>query len=165
MLFFTRQLLCRAQLRFFQMNVPQHQQNTNVDCDAGRLRNSNLLTALMINRSNRETAMKKLNKKPKILNTNDAKTFAARIRDLEDEIKKEELHSDDKFDWRSIKVGEVGSDSWNTNTQEIELELERLRTQSVKSAAAKALRRIKHLAGIAMPKVESLALKQAKKSK
>lgn len=109
--------------------------------------------------------MKKLNKKPKILNTNDAKTFAARIRDLEDEIKKEELHSDDKFDWRSIKVGEVGSDSWNTNTQEIELELERLRTQSVKSAAAKALRRMKHLAGIAMPKVESLALKQAKKSK
>ena len=54
--------------------------------------------------------MKKLNKKPKILNTNDAKTFAAKIRDLEDEIEEEELHSDDKFDWRSIKVGEVGSD-------------------------------------------------------
>ena len=108
--------------------------------------------------------MKKLNKKKKILNTNDAKTFAAKIRDLEDEIE-EEIHSGDKFDWRSIKVGEVGSDSWNTNTQEIELELERLRTQSVKSAAAKALRRMKQLAGIAMPKVEALALKQAKKLK
>lgn len=109
--------------------------------------------------------MKKLNKKPKILDTNDAKTFAAKIRDLEDEIEEEELHSDDKFDWRSIKVGEVGSDSWNTNTQEIELELEKQQAQHTKSTIAKSIKRMKQLAGIAMPKVDALAVKQAKKLK
>lgn len=109
--------------------------------------------------------MKKKNGSHKILDVEKACSTAADIRDLKDEIEAEELHGNDKFDWRSNKVGEVGSDSWNTNTQEIELELDRLRAQSVKSAAAKALRRMKQLAGIAMPKVEALAAKQAKKLK
>lgn len=109
--------------------------------------------------------MKKLNKKKKILNTNDAKTFAARIRDFEAEIEEEELHGNEKFDWSVARVGDVDSDSWNAQMQEIELELERVQAQYAKSAAAKALRRMKHLAGIAMPKVEALALKQAKKLK
>jgi len=111
---------------------------------------------------------KKNDKKQKLCeqtNVKDTSEFTAHIRDLEDEIEEEELHGNDKFDWRVARVGDVGSDSWNAQMQEIELELERLRTQSVKSAAAKALRRMKHLAGIAMPKVEALALKQAKKLK
>ena len=107
--------------------------------------------------------MKKLNKKPKILDTNDAKIFAARIRDLKDEVEEEELHGNDKFDWSVARVGDIGSDSWNAQMQEIDLELEKLQAQYAKSTAAKSIKRMQQLAGIAMPKVEALAVKQAKR--
>jgi hypothetical protein len=109
--------------------------------------------------------MKKKNGNHKILDGEKACSTAADIRDFEAEIEAEELHGNDKCDWRVARVGDVGSDSWNANMQEIELELENLQTRSIKSAVTKHIKRMKQLAGIAMPKVEALALKQAKKLK
>ena len=109
--------------------------------------------------------MKKKNGKQSRLDAGKACKFTAYIRDLEKEIEDEELHGNGKFDWRVARVGDVCSDSWNANMQEIELELENLQTRSIKSAVTKDIKRMKQLAGIAMPKVEALALKQAKKLK
>lgn len=99
----------------------------------------------------------------KILDGEKACRTAADIQDFEDEIEAEELLGNDKFDWRVARVGDVGSDSWNANMQEIDLELKKLQAQHAKSTAAKNIKRMQQLAGIAMPKVEALAVKQAKR--
>ena len=107
--------------------------------------------------------MKNKNRKSGKLVVEKACSTAAKIRDFKIEIEYEELHSGDKFDWRVASVGDVGSDSWDANMQEIELELERLRTQHANKTRSQELQRITQLAGIAKPKVEALALKQMKR--
>jgi len=97
------------------------------------------------------------------LNADKAKAFTARIEKFEKEIEAEELHDGGKYDWNVARVGEVGSDSWNMNMQEVELELDKKLAQHAKSTNFKELQRIKQLAGIAKPHVEALALKHAKR--
>ena len=93
----------------------------------------------------------------------EAKAFAAQIEKFEKEIEAEELHGGSKYDWRLMRVGDVGSDSWNMNMQEIELELEKLRARDAHKTKTTKVKRIKELAGIVKPHVKSLALKQAKR--
>jgi len=97
------------------------------------------------------------------LNADEVKAYAARVEKFEKEIEAEEQRGDEKSDWRVARVGDVGSDSWNMNMQEIDLELEKLRARHAKNKRLKELRRIKELAGIAKPHVEALALKQVKR--
>ena len=104
--------------------------------------------------------MKNLNEQ---LSADEAKAFAAKIEKFENEIEAEEQRGDEKRDWRVARVGDVGSDSWNMNMQEIELELERLRARDARKTKTEELNRIKQLAGIAKPKIKVLALKQAKR--
>ena len=59
--------------------------------------------------------MKKKNGNHKILDVEKACSAAADIQDFETEIEAEELHGNDKFDWRVARVGDVGSDSWNAH--------------------------------------------------
>jgi len=97
------------------------------------------------------------------LNADEAKAFAVQIKKLESKIEEEELNGDDSIDWRVAHVGDVGSNSWNLQMQEIELELEKKLVQQLEAAKAKELQRLKKLAGIAKPHVEALALKQVKR--
>lgn len=97
------------------------------------------------------------------ISADEAKAFAAQIEKFEKEIEAEELHGGSKYDWRLMRVGDVGSDSWNMNMQEIELELEKLRARDAHKTKTEKLNRIKQLAGIAKPKVKALAVKQAKR--
>ena len=97
------------------------------------------------------------------ISADEAKAFAAQIEKFEKEIEAEELHGGSKYDWRLMRVGDVGSDSWNMNMQEIELELEKLRARDAHKTKTEHLQRIKELSGIAKPHVKSLALKQAKR--
>lgn len=103
---------------------------------------------------------------PKIneqLSAHAAKAFATYIEKLENEIEIEEWYGGGKYDWRVARVGDVGSDSWNMNMQEIDLELEKLRARNVRKTKTEELNRIKQLAGIAKPHVKALATKQAKR--
>lgn len=93
----------------------------------------------------------------------DAKAFATKIENLEKEIADEETSDDGKIDWRVMRFGDVGSDSWNMHTQELNLELEKLKAQHAHETKSQELNRLKQLAGIAMPHVETLAIKQAKR--
>lgn len=104
--------------------------------------------------------MKKLNEQH---SADEAKAFAAQIEKFEKEIEAEELRGGSKYDWRLMRVGDVGSDSWNMNMQEIELELEKLRARKASKTETAKVKRIKELAGIAKPHVKSLVLKQVKK--
>ena len=97
------------------------------------------------------------------ISADEAKAFVAKIGNFENEIEAEELHGGGKYDWRVARVGDVGSDSWNMNMQEIELELEKQTARDAQKAKTEHLQRIKELAGIAKPHVKSLALKQAKR--
>lgn len=107
--------------------------------------------------------MKNLNNKRKILSADEAKTFAAHIEKLENEIEAEEIHDDGDVDWRVRRVGDVGSDSWNAQMQEIDLELEKLQAKTAHKTKADEIQRMKQLAGIAKPHVEALAHRQVKK--
>ena len=102
--------------------------------------------------------MTKLNEQ---LSADEAKAFAAKIEKLANEVETEKLHGDSKYDWRVARVGDVGSDNWNDQMQEIDLELEKLEAKHARNAKTKELQRIKQLAGIAKPQVDALALKQA----
>jgi len=102
--------------------------------------------------------MKNLNEQ---LSADEVKAFAAKIEKFENEIEAEERRGDEKRDWRVARVGDVSSDSWNMNMQEIELELEKLRARDARKTKTEELNRIKQLAGIAKPKIKALALKQA----
>lgn len=97
------------------------------------------------------------------LNAEEAKAFAADIEKFEKEIEAEKQRGDEKRDWRVARVGDVGSDSWNMNAQEIDLELEKLRARKASKTETAKVKRLKELAGIAKPHVTKLALKQAKR--
>lgn len=96
-------------------------------------------------------------------NAKSAREFAADIRKLKNEVETEELNSDSKHDWRHARVGNVGSETWNAQMQEIELELEKQKTKQANKTKSKDIQRMEQLAGIAKPKVEALAVKQAKR--
>ncbi len=97
------------------------------------------------------------------LSADEAKAFAANVGKLETEIESEELYGGGKYDWSVARVGDVGSDSWNMQMQEMDLELEKLQAKAGQKTKAKELQRLQQLAGIAKPHVDALAKKQAKR--
>jgi len=104
--------------------------------------------------------MKKMDEK---LSAKQTRALAVKIKKFQHEIETEEIGDDDSIDWRVAHVGDVGSDSWDMQLQEIELELEKKLTQHIKAEKAKKLQRLRQQAKIAKPHVEALALKQEKR--